>query len=74
MTWGAPGFLWALPVVLLLVGLLLWTGFRWRRRLARQIDPALWDRLTGGGDRAGRRWREALLLAALTFSLLAAAP
>jgi hypothetical protein len=52
VTWGAPGFLWALPVVLLLVGLLLWTGFRWRRRLARQIDPALWDRLTGGGDRA----------------------
>ncbi len=73
MTWGAPGFLWALPVVLLLVGLLFWTGFRWRRRLARQIDPALWDRLTGGGDRVGRRWREALLLAALTFSLLAAA-
>ena len=73
VTWGAPAFLWALPGVLVLAALLLWTSFLWRRRLARQVDPLLWQRLTGGGDRAGRRWREALLLGGLTLSLLAAA-
>lgn len=73
MSWGAPGFLWALPALLVLVALLTWSGLNWRRRLGRQVDPALWDRLAGGGNRAGRRWRDALLLVALGFSLVAAA-
>lgn len=73
MTWGAPGWLWSLVLLVPVVGLLVVRGMAWRRTLARQVEPALWDRLTSGGDLRGRRVRDALLLLAAAAGLVAAA-
>lgn len=73
MSWGAPAWLWTLPLLLGVAALLIGRGLVWRRTLARQVEPRLWDRLTGGGDSGGRRFRDALLLVAAAASLVAAA-
>lgn len=73
MSWGAPGILWTLLLLVGVIVLLVVRGTLWRRGLARQVDPALWERLTGGGDRAGRRWQDALLVLAAAACVVGAA-
>ena len=73
MRFAEPQLLWLLLLVPALLWLFWHMGRRHRALLERFIHARLLDSLTEGFSPARRRWRQALLLAALTLLILAAA-
>ena len=74
LTFGSPGWLWALLLLPVLAALFVWAERQAARRLATLIQlPRLRAQLTAGASVGRRRWRYALGLAGLAGLVLAMA-
>lgn len=73
MNFQTPAFLWLIALLLPLAGIWAWMRGRADRRTEAFVARETWDVLNRSVSKPSRRWRAALLVAALAFATIAAA-